>query len=50
MFCVYYVEGRSIVCIIIIINNITNTNKQDNNVNVSTMENNDMSWEDLEIN
>ena len=50
MFCVYYVPGRSIVCIIIIINNITNTNKQDNNVNFSTMKNNDLSCEGLEIN
>ena len=41
---------RSIVCIIIIINNITNANKQDNNVNFNTMKNNDMSWEGLEMN
>jgi hypothetical protein len=50
MFCLYYVPGRSIICIIIIINNITNTNKQDNNVNLNTMKNNDLSWEGLEIN
>lgn len=50
MFCVYYVPGRSIVCIIIIINNIINTNKQNNNVNLNTMKNNDLSWEGLEIN
>ena len=41
---------RSIVCIIIIINNITNANKQDNNVNFNTMKNNDLSWEGLEMN
>ena len=48
MFCLYYVTGRSIVCIIIIISN--NTNKQDNDVNFNPMKNNDLSCEGLEIN